>query len=198
MKKSETMNLDDVLSSAENTTDKSKSKAIEYPNKVPKVAEFVEVDRQISELEARQAILKDEIYSLVSPHYFTEIAKKYESSMIISAADGASMLVTWQKRFQKLSTKMKDTLQDIVKDAYNELFNTKVKIEVKEDISEEALVELVNKVGKDRFAEFFKVSRQIVPTEAYVLQRKKMLSKEQQEKVEEVVKQVVSFRVVQE
>jgi len=182
----------DILAGAEQKS--SKSKVIEYPNRVPNVSELVEAEKQLSEIDAKIKIIQDEIKNLVEEYYYEQAGKRYDPSLRVFGLGDDSLTITWQSRWTKIGMEFKDQLVEIVKDMYDSLFKTKIKIEVKDTENESLLKSLIEKIGQEDFAKYFTVKREIVPTEKYLKERYKLLNKDQITKLSQIVRQVVSFR----
>lgn len=175
---------------------KSKSKVIQYPNKVKNVTELVELNRDKDEIEAKIKMLQTDIRALVEGFYREQMALNYDSSMKVPGIGEEAVTISWQNRYTKVGPEMVDTMKEIVGDAnFEALFKNKITITVQENATDEMLQDLITRVGADEFAKFFSVKREIVATEKFHRERAAMLDEAKLKGIEQIVRQTVSFRV---
>jgi len=170
-KKKEEFSIDDVLSTAAVTKEKSSS------SKVPvltvakdlqeKAARIREIKDQLDSLSSEYDVLSSEIVEGIEPLRAGLIRKQgYLSSVKIPDSKGMIVGVTWSSSYTKVPLEMKETLQGILGERYDGYFAQKLVIKVK-DVGEDALKELIVTVGPEQFSRFFEVDRWIEPTKRY-------------------------------
>jgi hypothetical protein len=192
-KKKEEFSLDDILSSAQTTKEKSSSTKVpiltvskETQEKVSRIRELKDqLDSLTSEFEVVSAEVIEEIDSLRM-----DVLKKqgYSSSVKVPDSKGMSIMLSWSANYSKVPIDNKDALKLIAKDRFEGFFGTEIVIKVK-DVSEESLKELVSTVGPEQFARFFEVERWIKPTKRYTEEFVTAFTDAEREKLSAIVKQ---------
>ncbi len=193
-KKKEEFSLDDILSSAQTTKEKSSSStkvpiltvSKETQAKAARIRELKEqLDSLTSEFEVASSEMIEEIDSLRS-----DILRKqgYSSSVKVPDSKGMSIMLSWSANYSKVPIDNKDALKLIAKDRFEGFFGTEIVIKVK-DVSEESLKELVSTVGPEQFARFFEVERWIKPTKRYTEEFFTSFNDSERERLSAIVKQ---------
>jgi hypothetical protein len=192
-KKKEEFSLDDILSSAQTTKEKSSSTKVpiltvpkETQEKASRIRELKDqLDSLTSEFEVVSAEVVEEINLLRA-----DILRKqgYSSSVKIPDSKGMSIMLSWSANYSKVPIDNKDALKLIAKDRFEGCFGTEIVIKVK-DVSEESLKDLIATVGPEQFARFFEVERWIKPTKRYTEEFFTAFTDAERERLSAIVKQ---------
>lgn len=186
------VDINSILSSAVKGETKTKS-TIPVVGTSETVAKNVDKIRELKEqLDSIQTMLDLKTAELVeSVKKDREILcrQNYTSSIKVAGTKGTTVTLTWKDAYSKIGTENELTLRGIVSEKYDDLFMKKTKIEVKDEISEEKLSDLIKAVGPEKFKEYFSVEQHITPKSRYTTEYFVILSKEQRDKLETVVKQ---------
>lgn len=170
-KKKEEFSIDDVLSTAAVTKDKSSSSKVPVLT-VPKdlqekAARIREIKDKLDSLTSEFEVLSSEIVEGIEPLRADVIQKQgYTSSVKIPDSKGMMVGVTWSSSYTKVPMDSKETLRTILGDRYDGYFAQKLVIKVK-DVGEDSLKELIASVGPEQFSRFFEVERWLEPTRRY-------------------------------
>ena len=164
--------IDDVLASA---TVKKESKST---SKTP----VMEVDSQTQAMAQRLRVLKDTIdsntteYDALSQDFVAAIDPKredlinrqgYVSSLKVPDGQGLSVGITFSSSYSKIPIEAQPSIEEIIGERFDEFFIRPMEITVKKDVTDEALKDLIQSVGPERFALFFDVARWLKPNERY-------------------------------
>ena len=91
----------------------------------------------------------------------------YTSSVKVPDTNGLSATISWSAKYSAVDLSNAPAIEEAIgKDLASQFFTREMKITVK-DVTEDALRDLIQSVGPERFAQFFAVERWLSPTKAY-------------------------------
>jgi hypothetical protein len=163
--------IDDVLSTA------AKPKEAKSSSKTPvlnvgkdvmeKVARLREIREELDSLESEWDLLSADTVTLVEPMRADVIRRQgYTSSVKIPDTNGLSATSSWSAKYSAVDLSNAPVIEAVIGDRANQFFTKEMKITVK-DVTEDALRDLIQSVGPERFAQFFSVERWLIPTKRY-------------------------------
>ena len=164
--------IDDVLSTAtqpKETKSSSKTPLITVPKDVmEKVARLREIREELDSLESEWDLLSADTVALVEPLRVDLIRRQgYTSSVKVPDTNGLSATISWSAKYSAVDLSNAPCIEAVIgKDRAAQFFTREMKITVK-DVTEDALRDLIQSVGPERFAQFFAVERWMSPTKAY-------------------------------
>jgi len=185
--------LDAVLKSAKKV--EKKSKVYDYPEVVDSVDEIAFWRQRKEEAETTGKVIESELVEQVKAFYCEQTKTRDFRSSVRVQGQKNNALVAYSNWYSKIPVEDEKRLKAITGEKFGKCFRTVNKIKVKEDISKTELEELIKKVGPQEFARFFEVTQSISPTLYFTQNRYAVLSKEQNEKLEEFCKQRISIRI---
>ena len=167
--------IDDILSTA------TQPKEAKSSSKVPvltvgkdvqqKLARLREIKELLDSLESEWDLLSAETTAQVEPMR-ADIIKRlgYTSSVKALDTNGLAATLSWSTKYSAVDLSNAPTIEAAIgKDRATQFFTREMKITVK-DVTEDALRDLIQSVGPERFAQFFAVERWLSPTKAYTEQ----------------------------
>jgi hypothetical protein len=163
--------IDDVLSTA------SRPKEAKSSSKTPvltvgkdvmeKVARLREIREQLDSLESEWELLSAETVDSVEPMRADIIRRQgYTSSVKVPDTNGLSATISWSAKYSAVDLSNASAIEAVIGDRASQFFTREMKITVK-DVTEDALRDLIQSVGPERFAQFFSVERWLTPTKRY-------------------------------
>jgi len=164
--------IDDVLSTAtqpKEAKSSSKTPVLTVGKDVmEKVARLREIREELDSLESEWDLLSADTVSLVEPMRADLIRRQgYTSSVKVPDTNGLSATISWSAKYSAVDLSNTPTIEAAIgKDRANQFFAREMKITVK-DVTEDALRDLIQSVGPERFAQFFSVERWLSPTKRY-------------------------------
>jgi hypothetical protein len=169
--KREGFSLDDILASAQTTKQaksSSKTPIAEVPQEIQgKAARIREISEQLDSLKTEFESLSAELVDDLEPVREAYMKRNgYVSTMKVPDGNGLSVSVGWSSMYTKVTLDKAEQLTVIMGDELADYFTKEMEIKVK-DVSEEALRDLIQSVGPERFAQFFDVDRWLRPTKRY-------------------------------
>ena len=163
--------IDDILSTA------TQPKEAKSSSKVPvltvgkdvqqKLARLREIKELLDSLESEWDLLSAETTAQVEP-LRADIIKRlgYTSSVKALDANGLAVTLSWSTKYSAVDLSNAPAIEAVIGDRATQFFTREMKIAVK-DVTEDALRDLIQSVGPERFAQFFSVERWMSPTKAY-------------------------------
>jgi hypothetical protein len=164
--------IDDILSTA------TQPKEAKSSSKVPvltvskdvqqKLTRLREIKELLDSLESEWDLLSAETTAQVEPMR-ADIIKRlgYTSSVKALDTNGLAATLSWSTKYSAVDLSNAPTIEATIgKDRATQFFTREMKITVK-DVTEDALRDLIQSVGPERFAQFFAVERWMSPTKAY-------------------------------
>jgi len=183
--------LDAVLASAEVKRPKSKSPMLEIKEPIPGIIKKISgLKAALEDAKAQFEAAGKTLTDVVLPLYRSYIVNSFVNSVHIT--DGlADLLLTWKHAYSKIPLEQAGDIRQVVGEKYGELFKEVAKVEVRTEVmdNEALLSELIGKIGAENFAKYFSCERFIRPTERFTEERFRVLSKEQNEALDPLVKQ---------
>ena len=166
--------IDDVLSTATQPKEAKSSKTplLTVPKDVmEKVARLREIREELDSLESEWDLLSADTVALVEPMRVDLIKRQgYTSSVKVPDMNGLSATISWSAKYSAVDLSNGPAIEEAIgKDRAHQFFTREMKISVK-DVTEDALRDLIQSVGPERFAQFFAVERWLSPTKAYTEQ----------------------------
>jgi hypothetical protein len=164
--------IDDVLSTAtqpKEAKSSSKTPLLIVPKDVmEKVTRLREIKEDLDSLESEWDLLGAETTALVEPMRADIIRRLgYTSSVKVPDTNGLSATISWSAKYSAVDLSNAPAIEATIgKDRANQFFTREMKITVK-DVTEDALRDLIQSVGPERFAQFFAVERWLSPTKRY-------------------------------
>jgi hypothetical protein len=164
--------IDDVLSTAtqpKEAKSSSKTPLLIVPKDVmEKISRLREIREELDSLESEWDLLSADTVSLVEPMRADLIKRQgYTSSVKVPDTNGLSATISWSAKYSAVDLSNTPTIEAAIgKDRARQFFTGEMKITVK-DVTEDALRDLIQSVGPERFAQFFAVERWLSPTKAY-------------------------------
>lgn len=186
------LDIDAVLGSASKPekTKKSAIPVLEVSSTVEKdVDKIRELKEQIDSLQTVLDMKFAELLGVVKKDREEICKREYVSSVKVPGSVDETITIVWKHAYSKVELERETELKQIVGARYGEYFARKAKIEIKEGISDEALMELIQAIGIDKFREHFDVERWIAPLQRYTTEYYNVFSAEEREKLEEIVRQ---------
>jgi hypothetical protein len=164
--------IDDILSTAtqpKETKSSSKVPVLTVGKDVQqKLTRLREIKDLLDSLESEWDLLSAETTAQVEPMR-ADIIKRlgYTSSVKALDANGLAATLSWSTKYSAVDLSNAPTIEAAIgKDRATQFFTREMKITVK-DVTEDALRDLIQSVGPERFAQFFAVERWMSPTKAY-------------------------------
>jgi hypothetical protein len=163
--------IDDVLSTAtqpKEARSSSKTPVLTVPEDVmEKVARLREIREELDSLESEWDLLSADTVSLVEPLRADIIRRQgYTSSVKVPDTNGLSATISWSAKYSAVDISNAPAIEAVIGDRASQFFSRETKITVK-DVTEDALRDLIQSVGPERFAKFFTVERWLSPTKRY-------------------------------
>jgi hypothetical protein len=163
--------IDDVLSTAtrlKETKSSSKTPLLTVGKDVmEKVARLREIREELDSLESEWDLLSADTVALVEPMRADIIRRQgYTSSVKVPDTNGLSATISWSAKYSAVDLSDAPAIEAVIGDRANQFFTKEMKITVK-DVTEDALRDLIQSVGPERFAQFFSVERWLTPTKRY-------------------------------
>jgi hypothetical protein len=164
--------IDDVLSGA------TQPKEAKSSSKVPlltvgkdvqqKLTRLREIKEELDSLESEWELLSAETTAQVEA-YRADFIKRQGFTLSVKALDtnGLAATLSWSTKYSAVDLSNAPTIEATIgEERLNQFFTWEMKITVK-DVTEDALRDLIQSVGPERFAQFFNVERWLSPTKAY-------------------------------
>ena len=163
--------IDDVLSTAtqpKEAKSSSKTPLLIVPKDVmEKISRLREIREELDSLESEWDLLSAETVDLVEPLRADIIRRQgYTSSVKVPDTNGLSATISWSAKYSAVDLSNAPAIEAVIGDRSNQFFTKEMKITVK-DVTEDALRDLIQSVGPERFAQFFSVERWLSPTKRY-------------------------------
>lgn len=163
------MTINELLQQAQKPpAEKTRSKALEVKAEgemLELVRKLLHLKYTIQDLTSQFKLSTSELLTLIEPIRAEHSRKKYISSMRVGSVE-ENVMVVWAHKYTKIPLEREEELRQMVGERYDEFFTTVVKIILKKT-DESTLLELVGKLGKDKFLELFEVERYLYPTIRY-------------------------------
>ena len=163
---------DDLLASATKST-KPGRLTMNDPFASQQAALWLQLDRQVKDLEAEQSMARDALIDAVKPFHEKESKRRrtYDSSVYVPSEFG-DVRVSFQHKWSKIRHDQEPGLREVFP-RYDELFRRQVSVKLRKEISEDAeqlqavVLELAHALGGERFRAIFEVEQSIAPTKLF-------------------------------